>query len=121
MKNRLHFGVSSVFHSLKKAFDCCSEAIDAVQLSTVLQRRPVLFHGDDSHKNRGISGGAELEKELVNVLFSGSTGELEEVLEKMLERFRDTGSSLADINQEFEELKVVIQRRLWANGVGISK
>jgi two-component system response regulator YesN len=120
--HRLHFGVSPFFRSLSETYARCREAINAVQLCAVQPERTVLFHGAEVHlrRNRPLAAEAELEKELVNILFSGTAEELDNVLETMLEQFRAKGCSLADIDQAFRELKLVIQRRLRTSAIELS-
>lgn len=121
--HRFHFGVSPFFRSLTETYARCTEAIEAVQLCAALQERTVLFHGDEVplRRNRALGAEEELEKELVNVLFSGTAEELDNVLGTMLEQLRAKGRSLADIDQAFRELKLVIQRRLRTSAIELSE
>ncbi|MCR8634350.1 response regulator transcription factor [Paenibacillus radicis (ex Xue et al. 2023)] len=118
----LHFGVSPDFQALTEAYTRCENAIAAVQLSAAMEGRTVLFHEESvsPRRNRGLFAPAELEKELVNLLFNGSIDELEDVLGKMMDQSREKGNLLADIVQAVKELKVVIQRRLRTSSVDVS-
>ncbi|WJH33629.1 AraC family transcriptional regulator [Paenibacillus sp. CC-CFT747] len=118
----LHFGVSPVFHSLTEAYVHGHEAIESVQLGA-LQERTVTFSGKEvrSRKNRGLVTALELEKELVNFLFNGGEDELKQVWGKIMEQYRIKGCSLAEIDQAYKELKIVIQRRLRTSGIELSE
>lgn len=121
-EHRLHFGLSPVFRSLTEAYTRCSDAIAAVQNTDVLMGKTVVFYEDTvpQRKYRGPAASQDLEKQLVNLLFDGSTDELENVLGDMMRESSVKGSSLADIGQAYKEFKIVIQRRLRSSTVDVS-
>ncbi|TBL77364.1 response regulator [Paenibacillus thalictri] len=119
---RILFGVSAEFHDLDDAYARCEAAVASVQLGGAMEDQTVLFQEEAArrHKPQAHLTSVEMEKQLVNVLFNGSIGELEEVLEKLMAQSRERGYLPADIIRAAKELKIVIQRRLRTSSVELT-
>ncbi|WP_028560507.1 response regulator transcription factor [Paenibacillus pinihumi] len=114
----LHFGVSQAFISISEAYIHSEQAIQAVQQSIFLEKRTVLIFTEKvmPSRNRGILAPEGIEKQLANLLVGGSADELEDVLNRLMQQFREGRYLPADMVQALKELNILIQHRLSAGG-----
>ncbi|TDF93025.1 response regulator transcription factor [Paenibacillus piri] len=116
------FGVSAEFHDLNGAYAHCEAAIATVQLGGAMEDRTVLFQEEIARRQKpqALLTSVEIEKQLLNALFNGSIGELEEVLEKLMAQSREREYLPADMIRAAKELKIVIRRRLRTSSVELT-
>jgi two-component system response regulator YesN len=120
---RLIFGVSPAFSEIAEIYPRCMEAVSILQLGAIPDSSTILFHHEELASRRSHLQFApiEQEKQLIHILFEGSYDDLEDMIGKIMQEFREKGYLLKGILQAFKELSIVLQRRLHMNGIDLSE
>jgi two-component system response regulator YesN len=120
---RLFFGVSQPFSEIAEIYPRCMEAVSVLQLGVIPESSTILFHHEEQTSRRSHLQFAPIgqEKQLINVLFDGSYDELDDMIGKIMQEFREKGCLLKEILQAFKELSIILQRRLHMNGIDMSE
>lgn len=61
-----------------------------------------------------------MEKNLIHALFQENDGELRQQIDEIMQEFRESGSLIKEIWQAFQELVIILQRRLRAAGIDLT-
>jgi two-component system response regulator YesN len=120
---RLIFGVSQPFSEIAEIYPRSMEAVSVLQLGAIPDSSSILFHHEEltSRRSHLQIAPIEQEKQLIHILFDGSYDDLEEMIGKIMQEFRERGYLLKGILQAFKELSIVLLRKLHMNGIDLSE
>lgn len=118
----LHASISRPFQGSEQIHASCMEAISLLHYAVLSSLAPIVFHHEElilkrSHRLPEL---IVLEKNLIHALFQENDGELHQQMDEIMQEFRESGSLIKEIWQAFQELVIILQRRLKAAGIDLT-
>ncbi|MFC5447385.1 response regulator transcription factor [Paenibacillus aestuarii] len=118
----LYASISCPFASSEHIRAACLEAISLLQYAVLLLSSPVILHDEEriAKRNHRLPDLIEMEKKLNHVLFQENEAGLDQQIGEIMREFRESGSLIKEVWHAFQELVIILQRKLRATGIDLS-
>jgi len=118
----LYASISCPFASLEYIRAACLETVSLLQYAVLTLSSSVVLpdEGRITKRQHRLPDLLEMEKKLVHVLFQEGDAGLEQQIGEIIQEFRESGSLIKEVWHAFQELVIILQRKLRATGIDLS-